>query len=150
MPKHILDGAVRKEAENNLNQFQKQNLPSFLFSLAEKLSNDEKPPESRRRLAGKILKNDLAMDPTFKAQIKASLLRTLSSPYPYARSTASQIIAKVAGIELPHKQWPELIGSLLSNVHQLPSSTKQATLETLGYICQEVSPDVLDQDHVNI
>ncbi|MCI20594.1 importin subunit beta-1-like, partial [Trifolium medium] len=150
-----VDGAVRKQAEDNLKQFQEQNLPSFLISLAGELANDEKPVESRR-LAGLILKNALdskeqhkkiefvqrwlAIDPTFKAQIKALLLRTLSSPSHDARSTASQVIAKVAGIELPHKQWPELIVSLLSNVHQLPAPTRQATLETLGYICEEVSP----------
>lgn len=159
-----VDGAVRKQAEDNLKQFQEQNLPSFLFSLAGELANDEKPPESRR-LAGLILKNALdskeqhkkiefvqrwlAMDQAYKAQIKALLLRTLSSPSPDARSTASQVVAKVAGIELPHKQWPELIGSLLSTVHQLPAPTRQATLETLGYICEEVSPDVVEQDHVN-
>ncbi|KAG2410893.1 Importin subunit beta-1 [Vigna angularis] len=159
-----VDGALRKQAEENLKQFQEQNLPSFLFSLAGELANDDKPAESRK-LAGLILKNALdakeqhrkiefvqrwlALDPTLKAQIKAFLLRTLSSPSLDARSTASQVIAKVAGIELPHKQWPELIGSLLSNVHQLPAPTRQATLETLGYICEEVSPDVVDQEHVN-
>ncbi|XP_057415183.1 importin subunit beta-1-like [Lotus japonicus] len=159
-----VDGAVRKQAEDNLKQFQEQNLPSFLYSLAGELANDDKPAESRK-LAGLILKNALdakeqhrkveliqrwlSLDPALKAQIKAFLLRTLSSLSLDARSTASQVIAKVAGIELPHKEWPELVGSLLSNIHQLPAPTKQATLETLGYICEEVSPDVVEQDHVN-
>ncbi|OIV93622.1 hypothetical protein TanjilG_04854 [Lupinus angustifolius] len=159
-----VDGAVRKEAEDSLKQFQEQNLPVFLFSLAAELASDEKPAESRK-LAGLILKNALdakeqhrkiefvqrwmSLDPTVRSQIKAFLLRTLSTPSLDARSTASQVIAKVAGIELPHQQWPELIGSLLSNLPQLPAHAKQATLETLGYICEEVSPDVVDQDHVN-
>jgi len=159
-----VDGTVRKQAEENLKQFQEQNLPSFLLSLAGELSNDDKPVESRK-LGGLILKNALdakeqhrklelvqrwlSLDTSVKAQIKACLLKTLSSPAPDARSTASQVVAKVAGIELPHKQWPELIVALLSNLHQLPDHTKQATLETLGYICEEVSPDVVDQDQVN-
>ncbi|PKI32120.1 importin subunit beta-1 [Punica granatum] len=159
-----VDGAVRKNAEENLKQFQEQNLPSFLFSLAGELANEEKPAESRK-LAGLILKNALdakeqhrkyelvqrwlALDVSVKAQIKSCLIKTLSSPSGDARSTASQVIAKVAGIELPQKQWPELIGTLLSNIHQLPPHTKQATLETLGYICEEVSPDAVEQDHVN-
>lgn len=159
-----VDSAVRKQAEENLKQFQEQNLPSFLLSLAGELANEEKPAESRK-LAGLILKNALdakeqhrkfelvqrwvALDFSIKSQIKSFLLNTLTSPSHDARSTASQVIAKVAGIELPHKQWPELLGSLLSNIHQLPPHTKQATLETLGYICEEVSPDVVDQDHVN-
>ncbi|MBA0616060.1 hypothetical protein Godav_016143 [Gossypium davidsonii] len=159
-----IDGTVRKNAEESLKQFQEQNLPGFLLSLSGELANEEKPVETRK-LAGLILKNALdakeehrkfelvqrwlSLDGNAKSQIKAGLLKTLSSPVSDARSTASQVIAKVAGIELPHKQWPELVGSLLSNVHQLPAHAKQATLETLGYLCEEVSPDVIDQDQVN-
>ncbi|KAI5568470.1 hypothetical protein POPTR_012G017500v4 [Populus trichocarpa] len=159
-----IDGNVRKHAEESLKQFQEQNLPSFLLSLSGELANDEKPVDSRK-LAGLILKNALdakeqhrklelvqrwlSLDNNAKGQIKACLLKTLASPVPDARSTASQVIAKIAGIELPQRQWPELIGSLLSNIHQLPAHVKQATLETLGYLCEEVSPDVVDQDHVN-
>ncbi|XAR71612.1 hypothetical protein NMG60_11017972 [Bertholletia excelsa] len=159
-----VDAAVRKHAEDSLKQFQEQNLPVFLLSLAGELANNDKPVDSRK-LAGLILKNALdakdqhrkfelvqrwlSLDVAVKSPIKACLLQTLSSPVHDARSTASQVIAKVAGIELPHKQWPELIGTLLSNIHQLPIHVKQATLETLGYLCEEVSPDVIDQDHVN-
>jgi importin subunit beta-1 len=159
-----IDGTVRKHAEDSLKQFQEQNLPSFFLSLSGELANDDKPVESRK-LAGLILKNALdakeqtrkyelvqrwlSLDAAVKAQIKTCLLQTLSAPVPDARSTASQVIAKVAGIELPQKQWPELIGSLLSNIHQVPANVKQATLETLGYLCEEVSPNCVDQDHVN-
>ncbi|KAI9173477.1 hypothetical protein LWI28_022922 [Acer negundo] len=159
-----VDGNVRKQAEESLKQYQEQNLSSFLLSLAGELANDEKPVESRK-LAGLILKNALdakeqhrkfelvqrwlSLDSAVKAQIKSCILKTLTSHAHDARSTASQVIAKLAGIELPHKQWPELIGALLSNIHQLPAHTKQATLETLGYICEEVSSDVVEQDHVN-
>ncbi|KAK9274887.1 hypothetical protein L1049_022141 [Liquidambar formosana] len=159
-----VDATVRNHAEENLKQFQEQNLPSFLLSLSGELGDDDKPVESRK-LAGLILKNALdakeqhrkfelvqrwlSLDSPVKSQIKTCLLKTLSSPVYDARSTASQVIAKIAGIELPHKQWPELIGSLLSNVHQLPAHTRQATLETLGYMCEEVSADVVDQDQVN-
>ncbi|WCJ41542.1 Importin subunit beta-1 [Euphorbia peplus] len=159
-----IDGNVRKHAEESLKQFQEQNLPGFLLSLSGELANDEKPVDSRK-LAGLILKNTLdakeqhrkfelvqrwlSLDAALKSQIKTYLLKTLSSPASEAWSTASQVIAKVAGIELPQKQWPELVGSLLSSIHQVPAHVKQATLETLGYLCEEVSPDVVDQDHVN-
>ncbi|XP_010912456.1 importin subunit beta-1 [Elaeis guineensis] len=159
-----VDGSIRKHAEESLKQFQEQNLPAFLLSLSSELANNEKPVDSRK-LAGLILKNALdakeqhrknelvqrwlSLDMGVKAQIKSYLLQTLSSPVNDARSTASQVIAKIAGIELPQKQWPELIGSLLSNIHQLQPHVKQATIETLGYLCEEVSPQVVDQDQVN-
>ncbi|GAV89095.1 IBN_N domain-containing protein/HEAT_EZ domain-containing protein, partial [Cephalotus follicularis] len=159
-----IDGTVRKQAEESLKQFQEQNLPSFLLSLSGELANDDKPFDSRK-LAGFILNNALdakehhskfelvqrwlSLDNTVKSQIKTCLLKTLSSHVHDARSTSSQVIAKIAGIELPQKEWPELVGSLLLNIHQLPAHVKQATLETLGYLCEEVSPDVVDQDQVN-
>ncbi|CAI0552395.1 unnamed protein product [Linum tenue] len=159
-----IDGNVRKQAEDSLKQFQEQNLPIFLLSLSGELANDGKPADSRK-LAGLILKNALdakeqhrkaelvqrwlMLDATVKAQIKSCLLKTLSAMEVDARSTASQVIAKIAGIEHPQKQWPELIGTLLSTIHQLPAHAKQATLETLGYFGEEVSPDVVDQEDVN-
>ncbi|ERN06608.1 importin subunit beta-1 [Amborella trichopoda] len=163
-----VDGKIRKHAEESLKQFHDQNLPGFLFSLSAELGNNDKPVESRK-LAGLILKNALdakeqlkkaelvqrwlSLDTTVKAQIKACLLQTLSSSSSDARSTASQVIAKIAGIELPHDQWPDLIRSLLSNMGgpqvQSPPHLKQATLETLGYLCEEVPPEVLTQEQVN-
>ncbi|XP_002994383.2 importin subunit beta-1 [Selaginella moellendorffii] len=52
------DKDVRKFAEDNLKQFEEQNLPLFLVSLSIELANSAKPAESRR-LAGLILKNSL-------------------------------------------------------------------------------------------
>ncbi|KAK8949364.1 Transportin-1 [Platanthera zijinensis] len=159
-----IDASARKYAEESLKQFQDQNFPNFLLSLSGELANNEKPVDSRK-LAGLILKNTLdakeqirknelaqrwlSLDASVKAQVKGCLLQTLSSPALDARSTASQVIAKIAGIELPRQQWPELIRSLLSNIHQLQSHVKQATLETLGYLCEEVSPEAIDQEQVN-
>ncbi|XP_031494714.1 importin subunit beta-1-like [Nymphaea colorata] len=163
-----VDGNVRKHAEESLKHFQEQNFPSFLISLSGELSNDEKPVDSRK-LAGLVLKNTLdakdlqrkaelvqrwlSLDASVKAQIKTCLLRTLSSPALDARTTASQVIAKVAGIELRNNQWHELVGTLTSNIAgvqgQVPAHVKQATLETLGYLCEEISPEILVQDQVN-
>lgn len=160
------DAKVRTDAEGSLRQFQEQNLSGFLLSLSVELSNDGKPTESRR-LAGIVLKNSLdakdaarkehllqqwvAIDIAFKSQIKGLLLKTLGSSVLEARHTASQVIAKIALIEIPRKEWPELIGSLLVNMTQQdrPASLKQATLETLGYVCEEISHHDLVQDEVN-
>ena len=160
------DASVRLSAEENLKRFQEQNLPIFLLSLSVELSSDTKPPETRR-LAGIILKNSLdakesarkeqltqqwvSVDQMIKAQIKESLVQTLPSSVSEARHTATQVIAKIASIEIPRREWPDLIGRLLSNM-TLPNASavlKQSTLETLGYVCEEVSPKDLEQDQVN-
>lgn len=160
------DARVRTEAETSLKQFQEQNLPVFLLSLSFELSNNEKPTESRR-LAGIILKNSLdakdasrknilvqqwiGIEIAMKSQIKELLLRTLASSAQEAWHTSAQVIAKIASIEIPQKQWPELIATLLNNMTQRdqPSSLKQATLETLGFVCEEISDQDLVQDEVN-
>eukprot|EP00250_Pteridium_aquilinum_P007789 c17439_g2_i1 orf=1-960(-) len=163
------DGSVRKLAEENLKQFQEQNLPVFFLSLVHELANNDKPLESRT-LAGLILKNSLdakessrkqeqvqawiSLDSTLKGQIKGVLLMTLSSPISQASHTSAQVIAKVASIELPRGEWPELIGALLANMGgqlqtEQPPYLKQATLETLGYVCEEISSEVLAQEQVN-
>ncbi|KAI4331607.1 hypothetical protein MLD38_029782 [Melastoma candidum] len=160
------DTKVRTEAEASLRQFQEQNLPMFLLSLSFELSNDEKPIESRR-LAGIVLKNSLdakdagrksalvqqwmAIDVAIKSQIKYLLVKTIGSTTQEAWHTSAQVIAKVASIEIPQKQWPELVGLLLNNMTQRdqPSSLKQATLETLGFVCEEISHEDLSQAEVN-
>eukprot|EP01018_Ginkgo_biloba_P007970 Gb_04236 [translate_table: standard] len=160
-----VDGGVRNLAEENLKQFQDQNMPAFLVSMSHELANNEKPVESRK-LAGLILKNSLdakeshrkaelvqgwrSLDASVKSQIKEFLIQTLASPSLDARHTCGQVIAKIAGIELPQNEWPELISTLLANMGaSQPAHLKQATLETLGYVCEEVSSDVLAQDQVN-
>ncbi|KAG6485360.1 importin subunit beta-1-like [Zingiber officinale] len=160
------DGQIRTVAEENLKQFQQQNLPLFIHSLSTELSSEHKPPESRR-LAGLILKNSLdakdaarreeltqswvSMDPSIKSQVKESLLLTLASLVSEARHTSCQVIAKVASIEIPRREWQELIVKLLNNMTQpdSPAPLKQATLEALGYVCEEISPQDLEQEQVN-
>ncbi|CAH1424712.1 unnamed protein product [Lactuca virosa] len=116
------------------------------------------------RFAGTMLKNSLdattrehllqrwlTIDISFRCQIKGLILKTLGSSISEVGHTAAQVIAKIACIEIPRKEWPELLSSLLGNMTQQdqPASLKQATLESLGYICKEISHDDFVQDEVN-
>lgn len=67
------------------------------------------------------------------------LLQTLGSPVPEARHTSAQVVAKVAKIELPSNLWPTLVDTLLKGTVESPDdNTKQAALEALGYVCEDV------------
>lgn len=61
-------------------------------------------------------------------------------------SSAAQCVACVAVIELPVNQWTTLITSLTEKVAIAGSTerTREAALEAIGYICQDISPDVLE------
>lgn len=165
-----LDTAVRQQAEEHLKQFQEQNYPSFMASLSAELSNAAKPADARR-LSGLILKNALdakedirkrelqarwvALDPTLKQHIRDALLATLPADSPDVRHTAAMVIAKVAAIDLPRKEWPSLIQSLLNNMQAQPVAlgTRTSTLEAMGYICEEMGQlkqDVLNPQEINM
>ncbi len=66
------------------------------------------------------------------------VLATLAVQAREARATAAQVLAKIAHIEVPRGLWPDLVQSLLQNMQQDSENLKQATLETLGYICEEI------------
>lgn len=55
-------------------------------------------------------------------------------------SQAAQCVAAIACADLPMSMWPELMAILTSNVTNAGSSVelKHATLEALGYICQDI------------
>lgn len=160
------NAAIRIPAEASIKQFQEHSLPNYLLALSHELSNNEKPPESRT-MAGIQLKNSLdakvasrkqqlvqqwvSIDGSVKSQIKLVLLGTLGSSLKEARHTSAQVIAKLASIEIPRKEWPDLIGSLLQNMTNpdIPDGLKQATLDTLGYVCEEISHEELEQGEVN-
>ena len=59
--------------------------------------------------------------------------------------SAAQCVAYVAVTELPVREWTNVIQLLVNNVVN-PNSTeilKEATLEAIGYICQDIESDVL-------
>ncbi|KAK9860363.1 hypothetical protein WJX84_011194 [Apatococcus fuscideae] len=163
------DPTVRNQAEEQLSSFRSRDLASYLLSLASELANNQKPAESRQ-IAGLLLKNSLdapseankaelnrqwqALDQALKQHIKQLLLSALTAEEQVARHTSALAIAKVAAIELPVKQWQELIPKLLESMQTPTGCTglKQATLETFGYVCEEMGrfdEVILDQEQVN-
>ena len=160
------DANARQAAEAQLESAKESNLAGFLTSLSGELANEQKPPETRR-LAGLILKNALdardearkaemrqkwlAIDAGTRSGIKSATWTTLGSPVAGIAHTCAQVVAKIAGAEIPHKQWPDLVVNLQANVSnaQAPAGLRQATLEALGYVCEEVEHEHLEDVEVN-
>ncbi|KAK1642397.1 hypothetical protein QYE76_060202 [Lolium multiflorum] len=159
-----LDDSIRYAAEGDLSELQQLDLPNFLLSLSAELASNESPPECRR-LAGIILKNSVEgkysednnlnikqwinLDPLIKSQIKESLLTTLGSSVPDAWRASSQVIAKLAYIDIPSQDWQDLIGKFMGNMAQQGASPplKQATLVALEYLFEEFLG--LEQDKID-
>uniref|UniRef100_A0A673ILZ1 Importin subunit beta-1-like n=1 Tax=Sinocyclocheilus rhinocerous TaxID=307959 RepID=A0A673ILZ1_9TELE len=139
-------------------------IPTFLVELSKVLANPGNT-QVARVAAGLQVKNSLtskdpdvktqhqqrwlAIDTSARREIKNYVLQTLGTET-YRPSSASQCVAGIACAEIPVNQWPELIPQLVANVTD-PSSTehmKESTLEAIGYICQDIDPEHL-QDNAN-
>jgi importin subunit beta-1 len=163
------DHNIRTGAENQLNAYRDQNFAQYILALSTELANAAKPADARQ-VAGLVLKNLLdakeearkldhynrwmGSDPAVKAQVRRQLLDTLTDEQLAAAKTAALVIAKVASIDLPANQWPELISALLNNMTQLANAgLRQCTLEALGYVCEEMAQkpeDVLTPEQVRL
>ncbi|KAK5080651.1 karyopherin Kap95 [Exophiala xenobiotica] len=151
------DAATRGNAEQQLQQAAQQNFSEYLSVLSRELANENADP-SIRQAAGLALKNaftyrDVArlrevqarwlqtVDPNIKKQVKELALQTFNSPS-MASSSAAQLVATIAAIELPRNEWPELMPLLVNNVGSGPERTKMSSLTTIGFICESEDADL--------
>lgn len=147
------EAGVRSAATQQLESFAATAFPDYLQALNAELVN-ESAPSHIRNAAGLAIKNALtareahtkdalaqrwiALQDSARLHIKNSALGSLGSNDRGARNVAGQIIAAIAIIELPHNAWPDLIDQLMSFSQQPNASLKQATLQTIGYICEAI------------
>ncbi|ESN99747.1 hypothetical protein HELRODRAFT_101408 [Helobdella robusta] len=148
-----------ERAQQFLEQAALQNLPELLRQLSDILKHGSNSPVVRMQ-AGLQLKNALySKDPAIRTSyqkrwlefpedlrnyIKKNVLETLGSET-MRPSTAAQCVAYIACTELPLDKWPEMMQILTTNVTN-PASTemmREASLEAVGYICQDIDPEIL-------
>lgn len=86
----------------------------------------------------------LTVDPGIRDHVKRNVVCTLGTEASRP-SAAAQCVAYIAVIELPKGMWPDLIETLCNNVTNPASneSMREATLEAIGYVCQDTEPEVL-------
>ncbi|TFY83967.1 hypothetical protein EWM64_g25 [Hericium alpestre] len=156
------DQNTRQDATQKLEAAAAENYPAYMLMLSAELVN-ESSPVFVRNAAGLALKNALtaregarqtdysnrwlSVDAETRGKVKQDLLLALHSPVQKAGSVAAQAIAAVAKTELPQGQWPELIEILLGFISQtgdnLNMPLRISTLNAIGYICEEIDPDIL-------
>jgi len=108
-------------------------LKNFLYT------NDE-------NLRGQYEERWLAMPDEIRHYIKSNVVGTLGTES-FKPSAAAQCIQLIAMVELPRGLWPGLLSTLVQNVTNAGSSEimKEATLQAIGYICQDVEPRCLEE-----
>ncbi|XP_066915585.1 importin subunit beta-1-like [Clytia hemisphaerica] len=165
--KRVLQGTVSPD-QNELQAALKyledaatHNFPQFVDCLSSLLSNASEPSEVRQA-AGIQLKNCLVaksaslkqgyherwfnLEEQIRNKVKAQVLQSLGTETTKPSSAAS-CVSGIASAELPLNLWPELMQQLCE-VASAPGSSetlKEASLEAIGYICQDLDHQFLTQ-----
>ncbi|MCJ1390337.1 karyopherin beta [Xylographa bjoerkii] len=151
-PEHPSDASTRQNAEQQLTHAAEVDFSGYLTTLAHELANEQAQPHIRTA-AGIALKNAFSsreyarlrevqerwinqIDANVKKSVKDLALQTLGSRDGRAGQSAGQFVASIAAIEIPRNEWPELMAALVENVGQGGEHLKQASLTTIGYICE--------------
>ncbi|KHJ96355.1 HEAT repeat protein [Oesophagostomum dentatum] len=165
----------QKRALEFLNEASTRDFPAFVKELSVILRSEECQPFARQA-AGLQLKNVLyakeeerraqylnrwlALPVDVRNQVKVLVVQTLGTE-PFRPSIAAQCVAAIACAELPSgriayppftEHWPDVIDALRTSVTNPASSSslKESSLETLGYICQDIDAAVLEQQSNSI
>ncbi|KAJ9133644.1 ARM repeat-containing protein [Coniochaeta hoffmannii] len=152
------DANLRNAAEQQLSQAAENNFSLYLATLVQELAN-ENAQGHIRAAAGIALKNAFTAreyahqallqqkwlqqtDQDTKTRVKELALQTLASSNAQAGQAAAQVVASIAAIELPRGQWNELMAALVRNVSDGSPHQKQASLTTIGFICESQDQDL--------
>lgn len=155
------DSNLSYKSNQELVALSKGDLFSFLTKLGVILSNEEKPLNIRQ-FSAIAIKNSLTYDSDIistwkqkltteqKSEIKLLVLSSLASKEKQIRSGVSSAIAAICKIEAPlTKNWSDLIPSLSQNVFNDDLNIKLSAIETLGYVCEELTVKTIDGTTVN-
>jgi len=154
----------RLQAQQFLEQAASNSISNFLIELSRVLAEPTNSKVSRQA-AGLQVKNYVTskddnvkvqyqerwrgLDQSTKNEVKGLILQSLGTEETH-QSSAAQVIAGVACAELPHNEWPDLMGKLVEQVSKAESTDyqKEAALEAIGYICSDIRIDNFPQ-HIN-
>ena len=150
------DLQIRSRAQAALDSAQLETPAQFLVDLATEVGTDT-AAKNVRLLAALYIKNILrnatkqphleqlwsTLDPAFKARVRQCTLLTLASLDKDVRNAAAQAVSTIAVLDIPVNAWPEILSVLVTNAGNTNPSYKQASIITLGYICEE-----LDRSHL--
>jgi len=147
-------------ARNYLEQAAQIDLPNLLKNLSDILRNPNQSEITRAQAAIQLKNAVYSKDEAIKQQHQERWLRMTDDVRAYIKnncietlgsetkrpSQAAQCVGYIACAELPRMLWPDCINRLMMNVTDVNATEmlKEASLETIGYICQDINPDILE------
>jgi importin subunit beta-1 len=77
------------------------------------------------------------------------MLANLAAKSGTVRTQVAYAVATIASIEIPRQEWLEIIPNLCQNACGENIIFKNAALETLGFICDELAPEDINNELKN-
>ena len=84
-----------------------------------------------------------------RANIKEALLSMLANTDFIVIKAAATCVAAIAVIELPAGQWPLFIETLTKNAESQDLNVRLASIQTLGFICEDIDPASINPVDMN-
>ena len=149
------DNTERKNAETQIQNLINSNYSDVITSCSEFLKNDSIQTEVRHyssiiiNLCLKSNENQqkyLSLPKEIREIIKNNILFCLSSEKKEIRKASATSVSSIAKIEIPIHQWEQLMQILCNATNHINNNFKLASLMTIGYICDECSPDFFSPD----
>lgn len=76
-------------------------------------------------------------------------MASLATESATVRNSIAALIATIAQIEIPRGEWSELIVNLCTNASHENQQIRHTSLTTIGFICEELSPQDLTPELKN-
>lgn len=91
----------------------------------------------------------VSVEPFFKKSMKDAVLLQLASSSQLVRSQIASLVSAIAAIEIPRGDWNDLLPMLCRNATHQDQQVKLASLQTLGFICEEIEVNDIDSQTKN-
>jgi importin subunit beta-1 len=156
------DNTIRSNSQKKIEELIITN-PVQLSYAAAAAFTDESNLEQIRQTAGILINRSIAMakdgpekfwmgiDAQVRNEIKTCLLGTLATKSDNIKRVAAAVIAEICKIEIPLKEWQDIIPILAKNTSHQDVEIKKAAILTLGYICENLksNPGALEADKID-
>lgn len=154
-----VNDTIRVEAEKQVDEMSTNDFAGLLTNCAAELIDESKIKENRM-LCATLIKNMLlhqekhrgkweGLPKEFRDNIKNYVLSCLASPTKEIRRACAITISGICKLEIPSKQWPEIVNILVSTANNENENYKISSIMTIGYISQELVPGQLDQNEID-
>lgn len=125
--------------------------PSSLFQQLSQILLDDLCQKNIRILAGIYFKNNInkywdKISSNYKDRIKANCMLSLGINDLNLVKVGAMTVSALSLKELPKGLWKEGLDILITNSHNTTNTYKHASLLALGYICEDLNPEVLTNE----